>query len=272
MNYLIEARGLSKTYLQGGVPLQALKQVDFQLSEGEMLAICGHSGSGKSTLLNVIGTLEIPDAAMPGSENETESELILWGNQVPYQRMKNGDLTAAAEARHQQLRQQGMGFVFQNFNLNPALTALENVSLPLMLTRDSSRTMREKATLRLQQVGLGDRLHHRPGELSGGQQQRVAVARALVTNPMLVLADEPTANLDNASTQQLVEVMQTLNREQGTGFLFSTHDERLTRAVGRQLWLDDGRVQPMPSPGIAPDRPKESDESGSGQQNRELLQ
>lgn len=237
MSALMSAHEICKGFSQGETRVTALNRVDLSLDEGEMLAICGHSGSGKSTLLNVIGTLEIPDSG----------ELHLWGNSVNYERIRQGSrkgqLTSAAELSHQQLRQQGMGFVFQNYNLNPALTALENVSLPLLLTADAPKIIREKAQRRLEDVGLGDRLHHKPGELSGGQQQRVAVARALVTDPKLVLADEPTANLDNASTERLIEVMRQLNHQQGTSFLFSTHDERLTCRVDRQLWLDDGSVK-----------------------------
>lgn len=231
---VVVARNIHKSFLQGDSNIPALSGVDLTIETGEFVAICGHSGSGKSTLLNVIGTLEIPD----------DGELILWGNPVRYEHKQSGQLNTGCIRQHEQLRQAGLGFVFQNFNLNPALTALENVAIPLLLTNASPSVRHEKAAALLEQVGLGDRLNHKPGELSGGQQQRVAAARALVTEPRLVLADEPTANLDSHSTEQLVQTLRQLNQTTGTTLLFSTHDERLLGHVDRKVLLHDGKLEP----------------------------
>ncbi len=230
---VVVARNIHKSFQQGESRIPALSGVDLTIEAGEFVAICGHSGSGKSTLLNVIGTLELPD----------DGELTLWGNPVRYERKKSGELNTGCVRQHEQLRQSGLGFVFQNFNLNPALTALENVAIPLLLTDASPAARHQKAAELLEQVGLGDRLDHKPGELSGGQQQRVAAARALVTEPRLVLADEPTANLDSHSTAQLVQALRHLNQTTGTTLLFSTHDERLLAHVDRQVILQDGKLE-----------------------------
>ncbi|MCY0963770.1 ABC transporter ATP-binding protein [Parathalassolituus penaei] len=229
---LLQASGLRKHFDQGDNRIDALQGIDLCLEAGAMVAITGHSGSGKSTLLNIIGTLETPDAG----------ELVLWGNPVRWSNR------SADVRQREQLREQGLGFIFQNFNLNPALTALENVSLPLLLGNDSRRQREQKAAAMLERVGLGERLHHRPGQLSGGQQQRVAVARALVRQPRLLLADEPTANLDSQSTSLLLELLAQLNRDLGTAMLFSSHDERLLATVPRQYHLQDGRIQTCHQP------------------------
>lgn len=234
---MVVARHIHKSFQQGNSQVTALAGVDLTLYAGELVAICGHSGSGKSTLLNVIGTLEIPD----------DGELTLWGERVQYDHDTSGRLKAACVRQHEQLRRSGLGFVFQNFNLNPVLTALENVEIPLLLTPFNQSHRRERAAFLLEQVGLAERLHHKPGQLSGGQQQRVAAARALVTEPRLVLADEPTANLDSHSTEQLITALRHLNHTTSTTLLFSTHDERLLAHIDRQVMLHDGQLRSSPS-------------------------
>ena len=220
---IVQVSKLHKTYQQGDSEVIALKGINLTIESGEFVAICGHSGSGKSTLLNIIGTLEQAD----------KGELTLWGNTI---KAKN-------EKQQQKIRQEKMAFIFQNFNLNPALTAHENVMIPLMLTSLNAKDRHQYAKIMLEAVGLGDRADHRPGQLSGGQQQRVAAARALVSQPELILADEPSANLDTESTEQLMTVLKNMNQKQGTAILFSTHDERLLKHVDRLIHLSDGEIQ-----------------------------
>jgi putative ABC transport system ATP-binding protein len=212
---------VSKTYRVGTVVVRALDRVSLTVGAGEFLAIAGPSGSGKTTLLNLIGCLDTP----------TAGEITLDGEPV-------GALSAGRRA---DLRARKLGFVFQTFNLIPVLTAWENVEYPLLLRpRDGDPAARVAAAL--EQVGLSDRARHRPAELSGGQQQRVAIARALVADPALVLADEPTANLDSATGRDIVTLMRRLNRERGTTFVFSTHDPRIMSAADRVLEIADGRL------------------------------
>lgn len=220
METAIQVQGLHKDFMQGSQTINALKDINLTIQQGEFVAINGYSGSGKSTLLNIIGTLEKPSAG----------ELKLFGQQLNF-----NDIHALQEFRYRKL-----GFIFQNFNLNPVLTALENVQLPLLLTNLNRQQRREKSIAVLNKVGLADRVQHKPGQLSGGQQQRVAVARALVTEPSLLLADEPTANLDSQSTEQLMQILKVMNKEMGLTVLFSSHDERLLKHINRTLTLNDG--------------------------------
>jgi len=200
-----------------------LKGVSFELRGGEVVALLGPSGSGKTTLLNLIGCLDTPSAG----------EIAIDGEPV----------TRLSPGRRADLRARKLGFVFQTFNLIPVLTAWENVEYPLLIHRRGG-DVAARVKRALEQVGLAERARHRPAELSGGQQQRVAIARALVGEPALVLADEPTANLDSRTGHEIVELMRSLNRERGTTFVFSTHDPRIMKAADRVLAMSDGRLHP----------------------------
>jgi putative ABC transport system ATP-binding protein len=219
----VAARGLSKTHRRGDSEVQALRGVDIDIALGDFVAICGPSGSGKSTLLNVLGLLEPPD----------EGSVWLDGEAVP---MRD-------EHRLGRIRRRRLGFVFQSFNLLPVLSALENVELPMLPLPIPARERRAKAIEVLTAVGLKDRMHNRPGQLSGGQQQRVAVARALVRDPLIVLADEPTANLDSATSENLLDLMLRLNQQRGTAFVIATHDPRVVARARRVVHLTDGVLQ-----------------------------
>jgi len=219
---VLRASGLHKVYTLGETQVAALRGVDITIRKGDFAALCGPSGSGKSTLLHLLGLLEPPN----------QGEIWLDGQTVDPQ----------ATALLDQLRHHRLGFVFQGFNLVPVLSARENVELPLLMTSMSPRERRERAQSLLDAVGLSDRMGHRPKQLSGGQQQRVAVARALVNTPLLVLADEPTASLDSQSATQLLDLMQSLNRQLGTAFLFSTHDARVMERAQKLYTLSDGSI------------------------------
>lgn len=220
MESIIQTKNLFKYFTQGMQEITALNDINLTINKGEFVAINGYSGSGKSTLLNIIGTLDSP----------ASGEVELFGQKI------NFNDAPSLET----FRAEKMGFIFQNFNLNPVLTALENVQMPLLLTNLNSRQRREKSIAVLNKVGLADRVHHKPAQLSGGQQQRVAVARALVSDPLLLLADEPTANLDSESTEQLMLVLKEMNKQSGLTVLFSSHDERLLKHINRTITLNDG--------------------------------
>jgi putative ABC transport system ATP-binding protein len=222
MEERVAVREVSKTYRLGKLDVEALSGVTLSVGAGEFMAIAGPSGSGKTTLLNLIGCLDTPSSG----EIEIDGEAV----------------GALSPGRRAELRARKLGFVFQTFNLIPVLTAYENVEYPLLIRRGVT-DVAGRVRAALEQVGLGDRARHRPPELSGGQQQRVAIARALVASPALVLADEPTANLDSATGNDIIALMRRLNRERGTTFVFSTHDPRIMKAADRVVEISDGRLQ-----------------------------
>jgi putative ABC transport system ATP-binding protein len=219
---LLELKNVGKHYRMGQARVPVLSGIDLQIAAGEMLAIGGPSGSGKSTLCNLFGLIDEP----------SEGEVLFEGQAT--QNLSDGQCS--------RLRSRRIGFVFQRFNLLPVLTALENVSLPLHLQSVATAEAKRRAAEFLDLVGLSDFSSHRPDQLSGGQQQRVALARALVTRPGLVIADEPTANLDTNTALDILNHMQNLNEETGTCFVFATHDDRLLTRVARRLKLEDGRI------------------------------
>jgi len=215
-------RNLHRTYSIGGIESVALRGVDLSIEPGEFTVIAGPSGSGKTTLLNLIGAIDSP----------TKGEILLDGQDL-------GKLSASQRAR---VRLERLGFVFQSYNLLPILTARENVELVLELRRVPAGERRRLARQVLEDLGLGELENRRPLEMSGGQQQRVAVARAIVDRPDLVLADEPTANLDRASSEALLNLMQRINEERSTTFVFSTHDPQVMERARRTIVLADGEI------------------------------
>ncbi|MCK5442838.1 MAG: ABC transporter ATP-binding protein [Maribacter sp.] len=219
---IIDAHNLSKTYNKKIVPVKAVQNVHIHIEEGEFVALVGPSGSGKSTLLNMIGGLDEP----------TSGTVIIDGVEI----------TKLPENKLIDFRLHNIGFVFQSFNLIPVLTAKENVGFVLQLQKMSKEEREKRVLDLLHQVGLEDKINSRPGELSGGQQQRVAVARALASIPKIVLADEPTANLDSKSAGNLLDIMAKLNKEEKITFLFSTHDVRVIKKARRVITLVDGKV------------------------------
>jgi putative ABC transport system ATP-binding protein len=231
VEWVIDARELTKVYQMGEeVQVHALCGASMQVGAGELVAIMGPSGSGKSTLMNILGCLDQP----------TSGAYYLEG--VAVDSLDDDELA--------QIRGNKIGFVFQTFNLLPRATALSNVVLPLIYSGMGSRQRRERAIAALEVVGLGDRLHHRPNELSGGQQQRVAIARALVNDPSIILADEPTGNLDSKSGMEIMAVVQRLNEERGITTIFVTHELQIAQHTRRIVRISDGRIvddQPVPN-------------------------
>lgn len=219
---LVQMRAVNKHYLMGDTRIDALKEVSGAIMPGEFVAVWGPSGSGKSTFCNMVGLLDAPSS---GS--------------VSFQGQDVADLSDDARSA---LRNHAVGIVFQGFNLVPVLSALENVMLPLQVGGMRAAAARKIALARLAEVGLGSHVAHRPAKLSGGQQQRVAIARALVGGPALVVADEPTANLDSENALLVIALMRAISKSEGTAFVFSTHDERLLDRVDRRISLCDGVV------------------------------
>ncbi|MXY54859.1 MAG: ABC transporter ATP-binding protein [Gammaproteobacteria bacterium] len=219
---VVECRNVSRTYDDDAVPVHALRGVDFDLGAGEWVSLAGPSGSGKSTLLHVIGGLDQP----------TAGSVVVDGVEV----------TTLTAAELSDLRLHKIGFVFQAYNLIPVLSALENVEFILQLQGVDRAERRSRSQHALRSLGIADLEHRRPGEMSGGQQQRVAIARAIVTEPVLLLADEPSANLDTSTTRELLEVLQSLNRERGVTILTATHDPMVMGYTSRQVNLRDGSV------------------------------
>ena len=219
---LVKAEGIYKIYYDHQVATEALRGIDFSMESGEFTAIFGPSGSGKTTLLNILGGLDHP------------SQGRVW--------LEDKELTSLKQGELSRLRLFKIGFVFQSYNLIPVLTALENVEYVLLLQRVPKKERIERAQRLLEELGLGDLIHKRPTEMSGGQQQRVAVARAIVHYPKLVLADEPTANLDSKTAGDLMDLMRRLNQERGITFLFSTHDKLVMERARRLVELRDGQI------------------------------
>jgi putative ABC transport system ATP-binding protein len=229
----VELKDVTRTYRTGPIEVPALRGLNLQIAPGEFLAIAGSSGSGKTTLLNIIGGLDRADSG----------EVLVEGKNLQL-------LTPGRLAR---LRLRRLGFVFQAYNLLPVLTALENAEFTLLLQGMPSAQRREKVEKLFEEIGLGGLETRRPGELSGGQQQRVAVARAMVTEPALILADEPTANLDSVTATALLKVMELLNRTHGTTFVYATHDPHVMERARRLIQLRDGQIasdvtHPVPAP------------------------
>ncbi len=222
MQTIIDAHNISKIYNPDTVPVYAINNVHLHLEEGEFTALVGPSGSGKTTLLNIIGGLDKPNT----------------GNVV----INGTDITQLKENKLIDFRLRNIGFIFQSFNLIPVLTAKENVEFIMLLQNISKKQREERVTQLLQQVGLADKADSRPAQLSGGQQQRVAVARALASKPMFILADEPTANLDSKSAGNLLDIMTKLNKEENMTFIFSTHDPRVIERARRVITLVDGKI------------------------------
>ena len=221
---LIRLENVSKVYNSNGIESPALKTVSLLVEKGEFLSIAGPSGSGKTTLLNIMGCLDLPSSGT----------VFLEDKQVRYKKRKE-----LAE-----LRRNSIGFVFQTFNLVPVLTAFENVEFPLLLkTRMKAKERRQRVEEMLKNVGLEDLMQRKPSEMSGGQQQRVAIARALVKQPHIVLADEPTANLDSKTGREILQLMRNLNRKTNAAFIFSTHDQMVMDFAQRLIRLKDGQVQ-----------------------------
>jgi putative ABC transport system ATP-binding protein len=220
---LIRVRAVSKIYRLKKEELYALKDVDLDIFAGEYLSIMGPSGSGKSTLFNIIGALDKP----------SQGGVVIG----------DLDLTRLSSRQLAYVRCNYVGYVFQAYNLIPALTALKNVSLPRIFVGDSPELADEIATRRLEEVGLGHRLDHRPDELSGGQQQRVAIARALVNDPAIILADEPTANLDLNTGAEIIELLKRLSVEQGVTVITATHDHKMLKSSDRVVHIRDGKVE-----------------------------
>lgn len=219
---VIAVQGLSVQYEEGGKLTQVLSNVSLEVQQGEMVAVVGASGSGKSTLLHSLGLLDLPSSG---------------SIQI------NGVLTDKLNERERsRLRNQVLGFVYQFHHLLPEFDAVDNVAMPLIVRRMNRQQAREQAKMLLNEVGLGERMHHYPGQLSGGERQRVALARALVTRPACVLADEPTGNLDRYTAEEMFSLLTRMNRDFGTAFVIVTHDPALAALADRQLLMDKGRL------------------------------
>jgi putative ABC transport system ATP-binding protein len=216
----MQATALWKIYASGDSTVQAVRGVDVEIKEGEMIAIMGPSGCGKTTLLNVLSGIDEPNSG----------EVLIDGN----------PMYSVSDDKRTQMRAENLGFIFQDFNLLPVLSAVENVELPLLLLGKSATESRKSALEALDSVGLAERSEHRPTELSGGQQQRVAIARAIVHHPKVILCDEPTGNLDSATSSTVMSLLKEINKKLGTTFLLVTHDKDVASQCSRILRMDDG--------------------------------
>lgn len=219
---IVEVRNVVKSYRRGGQVVPVLNGISFDIAQGEFVALMGPSGSGKSTLLNLIAGIDKADSG-----------------QI---RVAGQEISVLSEAELADWRAANIGFIFQFYNLMPVLTAYENVELPLLLTRLSRRERRERVELALSLVGLSDRMEHYPSELSGGQQQRVAISRAIITDPMLIVADEPTGDLDRASAADVLDLLERLNMELGKTIVMVTHDQRAAEKAHLVRQLDKGEL------------------------------
>jgi putative ABC transport system ATP-binding protein len=222
---IVQLHNIWKTYTIGKLTLDALRGIDLEISEGDFVALAGPSGSGKSTAMNIIGLIDTP----------TQGSVTINGK----------DAGGLGREERTKLRQSEIGFVFQSFNLLPVLNVYENVELPLLLGANPPLKAERRAYIEelLEHVGLEDRMRHTPSELSGGQQQRVAIARALVCRPKIVIADEPTANLDSANGERILNLMKRVNRQDGTTFIFSTHDSTIWEMANHIIFLHDGLIR-----------------------------
>ena len=224
MGTILKLEGVRKSYTKAQRSVEALRGIDLSIQKGEFLAIVGPSGSGKTTLLNIVGCLDLP----------TSGSVLYDGR----------ELGGMSETELSVYRKENISFIFQSYNLIPVLTVQENVELPMVIERRySRREMKSRAREIISAVGLGDMADRYPRELSGGQEQRVAIARALVKNPIVVLADEPTANLDSRTAEEIMSLMEAMNRERQTTFIFSTHDAMVQRHARRVIVLHDGLVR-----------------------------
>ena len=219
---IISCKNLSKRFKEGKLDVEVLKGISLDIHEGEKIAIVGSSGSGKSTLLHILGGLDLP------SEGTVE--------------ILDKDISMLSDTQRGNLRNESLGFIYQFHHLLPEFTALENVAMPLLIRGLSVTESTVKATEILTKVGLGERLKHKPGQLSGGERQRAAIARALVTNPQAILADEPTGNLDHKTAMHIFDLMQELNREMKTAFIIVTHDMKLAEKMDKIYSLVDGHI------------------------------
>jgi len=220
--WVVEAKDITKVYQMGEIEVHALRGLSVNIAPGEILSIMGPSGSGKSTLMNILGCLDRPTSGDYSLNGESVATL-------------NDDQLA-------EIRNRGVGFVFQSFNLLPRATALANVELPMRYAVLNGRNRRQVALDALAAVGLEDRVHHRPNELSGGQMQRVAIARALVNNPAIIMADEPTGNLDTQSGEEIMTLLKNLNKDRGTTLIIVTHDPEIAELTDRVISIRDGRI------------------------------
>lgn len=221
--WVVDAKDITKVYQMGEVEVHALRGLSLKIAPGEVLSIMGPSGSGKSTLMNILGCLDRP----------TSGEYSLNGESV----------AALTDDQLADIRNRGVGFVFQSFNLLPRQTALANVELPMRYAELNGRNRKQVATEALEAVGLGDRIRHRPNELSGGEMQRVAIARALVNNPAIIMADEPTGNLDTKAGDEIMHLLRKLNEDRGTTLIIVTHDPEIAELTDRIISLRDGRIE-----------------------------
>lgn len=219
---LVTLQGVKKSYQLGKTVVPALRGIDLTIEASEFTVVMGPSGSGKTTLLNIIGCLDRMDAG---------------SYQLDGQEIGGRDFNDLAELRNRKI-----GFIFQSFNLIPVLNVIENIEFPCLIRGDDKKALRQRAAIKAKEVGLESFLHHKPDELSGGQRQRVAIARALITEPQLVLADEPTANLDSATSDQIINLMLALNRDRNVTFVFSTHDPRVMKHARRVVRIEDGAL------------------------------
>ena len=221
--YIVRARGVTRMYDVGGQPVHALRGIDIDIKRGEYISIMGPSGSGKSTLFNMIGGLDKPTTGTVFIDEVDMAQLdafeLAW------------------------LRCRKIGYIFQTFNLIPVMTALENITLPMIFAGATTDEQLEKGRRLLEAVGIGHRMHNKPSQLSGGQQQRVAIARSLANDPAIILADEPTGNLDQKTGKEIIELLKRLNKESGVTIITATHDDKMLDVSDRIVWVSDGRIE-----------------------------